>query len=314
MKWLSRNLFIVVILAAIPIQTAEAAPPESSFSSLSVQAEIPRSGHLMGFGFNSLWMESSGDHLVRVDATNNGVTDIHIKGATGAYRSVGIGEGAVWVADCGSKVVYKVDPNANKVVKEISTEFYGCEDVMIAVGEGSLWMITEIGDTTLTRFNAESGAVEANISLPSGSAGIVVDYGSVWVTGYQKSELYRIDPKTNTVRSTISLHRSPRFLASGEGSVWVLTQADGTVQRIDGQTGKLTATIETGVANILGDIATGGGYVWLSLPGVPVAQIDPKTNALIRKFKDGSRIGYVCFGAGSLWLSGASIRRIQPPS
>jgi DNA-binding beta-propeller fold protein YncE len=101
---------------------------------------------------------------------------------------------------------------------------------------------------------------------------------------YQKSELYQINPKTNAITSTIPLHRSPRFLASGEGSIWVLTRGDGTVQRIDGQTGKLTATIETGGAGTLGDIATGGGYVWVSLPGTPVAQIDPKTNMLIRKF------------------------------
>jgi DNA-binding beta-propeller fold protein YncE len=127
----------------------------------------------------------------------------------------------------------------------------------------------------------------------------VVDYGSVWVTGYQKSELCQIDPKTNTITSTVSLHRSPRFLASGEGSIWVLTRGDGTVQRIDGQTGKLIATIETGGAGTLGDIATGGGYVWVSLPGSPVAQIDPKTNTLIRKFK-GPGFGYIRFGAGTL--------------
>jgi DNA-binding beta-propeller fold protein YncE len=167
----------------------------------------------------------------------------------------------------------------------------------------------------LTRFNAESGAVQANISLPSGSAGVVVDYGSVWVTGYEKSELYRIDPKTNTITSIIPLHQSPHFLASGEGSIWVLTQGDGTVQRIDGQTGKLTATIETGEAGCCGDIATGGGYVWMSMPGMPVAQIDPKTNTLIRKFMGSfGEHPRLRFGPGSLWVSGTIIRRIQPPN
>ena len=143
----------------------------------------------------------------------------------------------------------------------------------------------------------------------------MVDYGSVWVTGYEKSELYRIDPKTNIITSIIPLNQTPRFLASGEGSIWVLTQGDGTVQRIDGQTGKVTATIETRAAGGGGDIATGGGYVWMSMPGIPVAQIDPKTSTLIRKFVGGIGFGdAIRYGAGSLWVSGSSIHGIQPPN
>jgi DNA-binding beta-propeller fold protein YncE len=166
----------------------------------------------------------------------------------------------------------------------------------------------------LTRFNADSGALEANVSLPSSSAGVAVDYGSVWVTGTEKSELYQIDPKTNTIKSLIRLDRLPRYLASGDGSIWVLTQGANTVQRIDGQTGKLTATIELGWPGHGGDITTGGGYVWVSLTGMPVAQIDPKTNTLIRKFVERSMGDSIRFGAGSLWVSGSSIRRFQPPN
>jgi hypothetical protein len=81
------------------------------------------------------------------------------------------------------------------------------------------------------------------------------------------------------------------------------------------QTGKLTATIETGAAGIGGDITTGGGYVWMSMPGMPVAQIDPKTNTLIRKFTGGFGFGdAIRYGAGSLWVSRSSIHRIQPPN
>jgi streptogramin lyase len=273
----------------MPAEATESTLLDQSMDSLTVQAEIHRGGDFMAFGFDSLWM-MSGLGLARVDASNNSVMDNQLDSALGVYRGVAVGEGAVWVPDCGGKLVYKVDPHANTVVKRISAECYGSEG-SIGVGEGAAWVVTEVGDRTLTRFNAESGAVEAKISLPSSSAGVTVDYGSVWVTGDEKSELYQINPKTNTITSTIPLHRSPRFLASGEGSVWVLTQGDGTVQRVDGQTGKLTATIETGAAGSGGDITTGGGYVWMSMPGMPVAQIDPKTNTLIRKFTGGFGFG-----------------------
>jgi hypothetical protein len=88
------------------------------------------------------------------------------------------------------------------------------------------------------------------------------------------------------------------------------------VQRIDGKAGKLTATIETGRAGVeWADMTTGGGYVWLSTTGMPVAQIDPKTNTLIHKFMGGFGFGEaIRYGAGSLWVSGSSIHRIQPPN
>ena len=139
--------------------------------------------------------------------------------------------------------------------------------------------------------------------------------GSVWVTSVIHGELYRISPKTNSVVATIKLHRLPRFLTAGEGSIWVLNQSDGTVQRIDGTSGELLATVETGLAGSGGDIACGGNYVWVSSHGTPVAQIDPKTNLLVREFK-GWGIGMgdaIRYGGGSLWVSGSAIHRFEAP-
>ena len=155
----------------------------------------------------------------------------------------------------------------------------------VGVGEDSVWAVTE--NDTLTRINANSGEVEAKISLPDDGASVVVDFGSAWVTSTFKDELYRVDPKTNAVAATIPLNRYPRFIASGAGSIWVLNQGDGTVQRVDPNTNKVTATIKIGRSAIGGDIATGGGYVWVSMQGTPVAQINPKNNILAHKFSGG---------------------------
>ena len=84
------------------------------------------------------------------------------------------------------------------------------------------------------------------ISLPSRSSGVIVAFGSVWVTGTGNDELYRVDPTTQ-IAATIELRSDPRSLAEGEGSVWVFNEGDGTVQRIDGKRGNLVATIQTGV-------------------------------------------------------------------
>jgi streptogramin lyase len=234
----------------------------------------------------------------------------------GEYRGITSGEGAVWLPDVGSQTIFKIDPQKNQVITKISAELYVSEG-SIGVGEGSVWAVTGIGNTQrLRRYNAESGAEEAEISLPSASSGVVVDFGSVWITGTGKSELYKVDPKATKIVATIPLHREPRFLSSGEGSVWVLNQGDGTVQRIDGRSGQLVATIEANAAGGGGDISVGGGFVWVGTHAVPVIQIDPRTNSVRGKFMPPTGVymgDAIRYGGGSLWVSGTSILRIKPP-
>jgi DNA-binding beta-propeller fold protein YncE len=205
------------------------------------------------------------------------------------------------------------------VVRQLAVDFYDSEG-SIGVGEDAVWIVAagEKFHAVLTRFNSETGALEANIPLEQGSIAALVDFGSVWVTNNQTNELYRIDPKTNSVVSATSLHERPRFLASGEGAIWVLNQGDATVQRVDGKTGTVVATIET-VSGYRGggEIVVGGGYVWVTLTGdldtYPVVQIDPKTNTLLRMFKGYGMGDAIRYGAGSLWVSGSNIFRIKPP-
>ena len=304
------NLCTLVLAVMLMPMPAEAAA-RGDLKDIIVQAKIPKGGDFMGFGFGSLWMMSIGS-LIRVNPVDNSFIEIGIKESFGRYRGVGIGEGAVWIPDVGTDIVYKVDPNSNEVVGQIPAQMIGSEG-SIGIGEGAIWVVSEI-DGTLIRFDAESGMQETTIVLPSSGAGVVVDYGSVWVTSDRADELYQIDPNTNTIVSVLPLHQSPRFIASGENSIWVLNQGDGSVQRIDGETGKLIATIEAGLAGNGGDITTGGGYVWVTTPEVPLAQIDPKTNSLVGKFGTYGMGDAIRYGAESLWISGPSIFRIQPPS
>lgn len=304
------NLYTLIFVVILMPKPAEAEDP-GDLKDIIVQAEIPKGGDFMGFGFDSLWMMSIGS-LIRVNPGDNSFIEIGIEESYGRYRGIGIGEGAVWIPDVGTDIVYKVDPNRNEVVGQIPAQMLGSEG-SIGVGEGAIWVVSEV-EGTLIRFDAASGVEQAAIALPSTGAGVIVDYGSVWVTSDRANELYQIDPKTNTIVSVLPLHRSPRFIASGENSIWVLNQGDGSVQRIDGETGKLTATIEAGLSGSGGDITTGGGYVWVTSPQVPLAQIDPKTNSLVDKFGAYGMGDAIRYGGGSLWISGPSIFRIKPPS
>ena len=304
-------LLLIVNELLLPARAAEELPVDK----LEIQAKIPHSGDFMGFGFDSLWM-MSGAKMLRVNAKDNSEVLIKVPGAGGNYRGIAIGKDAIWVPDTASKTIYKLDPGSNSVTAKIPCDFYDSEG-SIGVGYGSIWIVAtgEKFQAILSRYNSVSGVLEATIPLERGSISAWADYGSIWVTNNEKGRLYRIDPQKNSIADDIALHERPRFLTSAEGSIWVLNQSDGTVQRIDGKTGKLLATIETEPGGRGGgDIAGGGGYVWVTLKGnYPVIQIDPRTNSVKRAFKG---IGFgdaIRYGANSLWVSGSHIFRIKAP-
>jgi streptogramin lyase len=283
---------------------------------LTVEAEFPFVTDYTtstGFGFGSFW-GSHGDTLLRVDGADNSVTQIGLDGGTARQRGIVVGEGAVWVPDAGKGVIFKVDPASNAVVAMFSAQMLSTQGI-IGAGEGSVWVVTaENLEKTLTRFDARTGSVEAKIALPSSAAGVMVAYGSVWVTGPVNGELYQIDPQTNTIISTTKVNQTPKLLTSGADSIWVLNLGDGTVQRIDPTSAKVEATIDTGVDSNTGEIGFGGGYVWVSAPRVAAAvQIDPATNTVVRRYTGKATSGLVRFGSGSLWIWTNTIQRLALP-
>ena len=298
----SRFLIAVAFLLPLPLM--------ATGEKLVVKAEFAREGEFIAFGYDALWM-MKGHNLVRVAAADNSVTDTVIEGTTGEFRGVAVGEGAVWIPDSGARRVFKVDPATRKVVSSFDAAMFGFQG-SIGVGDGSVWIVTVGKPPVLTRFSAATGAEEASIPLPAAGFGVVAAHGSVWLTSPNKNVVYRVDAKTNALVATIPVGKQPRFIASGEDSIWVFNKGDGSVQRIDGKTGAVVATIDAKLRGLNGDIAVGGGYVWVSVNILTVGQIDPTTNTLVRRF-DSESFLQVRYGAGSLWGSGTVIRRTEAP-
>jgi len=312
-------------LSTLGLSWAQDTTQSQSPTELAVQATLPRSGYDLGAGFDSLWMMSDG-RLARVDVRDNTISDIELPGAeadvalpdVARYRGIAVGEGAVWVTDLGNSVIYKVDPQTNALALTIPTDVFG-NGGSIGIGEGAIWVVTfDNHDKTLTRYNAQSGAVEARIALPQPGKGVVVCYGAVWVTAANRAELYRIDPGANRIVSTTALHDRSPLIGAGEDSIWIAFEKDGVAQRIDARSGAVIATIATGASDMESDggIAIGGDFVWIITRSSLIARIDPKTNALAGRFKaqSGTVVGRrLRYAAGSLWISGGSIFRIKAP-
>ena len=320
-RFVARNRLVVGFLTAFLLGLASAVA-EQPARQLRIETQFPKRPDYMCVGFGSLWMMSDPENnpkLMRIALADNTVVAIPLGHVSGEYHRTTIGEGAVWVTEYSGQTIYKIDPKSNLIVMTISADFpeVGNAPPEIGVGEGSVWAITgSISDPVLRRYSAQTGAEQATIQLPSSNArGVIVDFGSIWIGGSSEVALYRIDPATDQIIATIDLHSRPISLTSGEGSVWV-REVDGTVQRFDGGSGKLLATFATEAEGKYGDIAVGGGSVWINSLRVALIQIDPQTNSQRPMFVSPSDtfMGFtIAYGGGSLWLGGSAVFRIKPP-
>jgi len=279
----------------------------SSLSELPIVARIavPAGPAWLETGFGSVWLTKIKIKTVfRIDpATNRIVAKIRV--GSNPELGIGVGFGFAWVPDTKDRTLTQIDPQNNKVVRVIPVNLPEDSEGSIGVGEGSLWVLTNEGGTDsgiLSRIDPVSGHTIANIPVKPKSRAVTVAFGAVWVSGTDSGCVLRVDPKTNTVVAEIAVHAKPRFLAGGEGSVWVLSQSDGTLARIDPATNKVAATIPVGVPGDGGDLSIGERYVWVSAEGVPLSQIDPSTNAVIRQFAGGKRDDTLRVGFGSAWI------------
>jgi len=210
------------------------------------------------------------------------------------------GFGSIWVPNCGDKTVSRIDVKTNTVVATIPVGPAASEGG-IAASPDAIWLVTD-AKGTLSRIDPAANKVSAEVAIAANSAAVHYGEGAVWVTTPEKNLLTRVDPKTNAVTATIDVGPGPRFLTTGAGSVWTLNQGDGTVSRVDAKTAKLVTNIEVGVPGGGGEIAFGAGHVWATVFQIPLSEIDPGKNQVVRQWV-GAGGDSVRVGHGSVWLS-----------
>jgi virginiamycin B lyase len=294
---------------AIDARAAEAAigSRQQPLSALPIveRVKVPAGPAWLETGFGSVWLSKINSKAVlRIDpATNKVIATIAV--GSKPELGIGIGLGFVWIADTHDHSLIQIDPNTNQIVRKIAVNIPKETEGSIGVGEDSIWILTNEGGTesaTLSRLDAVSGKIVANIPVKPQSHAALVAFGSVWVTSTGSGSVTRVDPRTNAVTAEIPVHAAPRFMAGGEGSLWVLSQGDGSLARIDPGTNRVTATIDVGVPGEGGDLSIGENYVWVSAERIPLSQIDPRSNRLMRQFAGGHLDDTLRVGFGSAWI------------
>lgn len=210
------------------------------------------------------------------------------------------GFGSVWVPNCGDKTMSRIDIKTNTVTATVPVGPADSEGGVTA-SDDAVWMITDPAGK-LAKIDPGTNAVVATVDVPAGSASVIFGDGALWVTTPKTNRLTRVDAKTGKVTDSIETGPGPRFATFGAGSVWTLNQGDGTVSRVDAKTRKLVANIECGIPGGGGELAFGFGHVWATTFQIPITEIDPKTNAVIRQWI-GAGGDSIRAGNGSVWLS-----------
>jgi streptogramin lyase len=145
--------------------------------------------------------------------------------------------------------------------------------------------------------------VSGEFPMPPGALAVRAGLGAIWVTSPSTDELLHVDPVSGEVVAEIKVGAHPRFLAVGEGSVWTMNQEAGTVSRVDPISDQEVATIDLGEPVRGGDIAVGGGLVWLRGSGTLLAKIDPASNQIVARYGPNAGSGGVAANADAVWAT-----------
>jgi virginiamycin B lyase len=262
---------------------------------------------------DGIWVTSGSKNTVhRLDAKTNTVVaavEVGKKPCSGLVAAFG----SLWVPNCIDQTVSRIDMKTNKVVATLSVGPAHSEGGLAANAD-SIWILSD-PKGILSRIDPATNRVVAEIQVPPGSFVCVLgEDGAIWAVSTEKSLVVRVDPKTNLITDRVAVGPQPLFTAAGGGAIWTLNQGDGTVSRIDVKTRKLVTSIDIGAPGTGGEIAFGENYVWVTVFEIPLTQIDPETNRVVKQWfgpgGDAVRVGH-----GSVWLSNIrqeNIWRLSP--
>lgn len=301
---------IALLLAAAASAQRQPPPPKPGVSIPGVRREMSTLKPIAVFPAegtpdwqvitdDAVWVTNGPKNTVhRLDPKSNTVAAVVTVGKR-PCSGLAAAFGSIWVPNCGDKTVSRIDMKTNAVTETIAIGPAESEGG-IAASADAVWLVTD-KKGVLSRIDPATNKVTAEVVVPAGSAGVTFGEGFVWVTTPPTNQLTRVDPKTNAVM-TVDVGPKPRFVTAGAGSAWTLNQGDGTVSRVDAKTGKLIANIEVGIPGGGGELAFGNGHVWATAFQIPISEIDPARNAVVKQwFGDGG--DSIRVGHGSIWLS-----------
>jgi YVTN family beta-propeller protein len=236
------------------------------------------------------------------------VSSVAIPGDSCAALDTGFG--AAWTATCSGDGLARIDPATGAVTTVDLGAVIPDSEASIGVGEGAVWVVVEGNPRRLLRVDPTTMAIAASYDIPGSPTAVRAGLGAVWVSDPTKSLVHRVDPATGAIAATISVGKQPQFIVVGEGSLWTMDQNSGTISRVDPATNSVSATIRLGETIQGGDIAVGGGSIWLRGSRTLLFQIDPATNEIVARYGPSAGSGSVAADESAVWITAHDVTTI----
>ncbi len=260
-------------------------------------------------GKSYAFVTSIGKGIGRFDIQTGVLMDsVEIPGET--CEALDVGFGAVWTATCSGAALARIDEVTGHVALIELPERIPEPEASVGAGEGAVWIIVGGVARTLVRVSPVANAVTGTFSMPAGATAVRAGFGAIWITIPKKNILLRVNSADGTVATEIPVGGQPQFLAVGEGAVWVMNQLDGTISRVDPTTNTVVATVDFGEPIDGGDIAVGGGSVWVRGSRTLLARIDPATNTIADRYIPRVGSGSVAADDSAVWITAHDVRTI----
>ena len=250
-----------------------------------------------------------GSGIGRFDGTTGALIDsFMIPGGT--CEAMDAGFDAAWTATCGRPGLVRIDAATGTLTAvEIGGQMPEAE-ASIGVGEGAVWMVVKGLPRELVRVDPATNLVTGRFPIPGAPTAVRAGLGGVWVSDPQEHVIHHVDPVSGAIVASIEVGGQPQFLAVGEGAVWTMNQSAGTISRIDPATDAVVAEIELGETVRGGDIAVGGGFLWLRGSRTLLFQIDPATNEIVHRYGPSAGSGSVAADSTAVWITAHDILAI----
>jgi YVTN family beta-propeller protein len=204
-------------------------------------------------GFGAVFVANTDGTLTRFDPSTLEFTNYPNSG----YRSVAVGEGAIWTV--GSHGLVHVN-REGRVVRAVSP--VGFSPFGVVTGGGAVWVLDD-KLRSLWRVDPRTDRVMKRIRLGFDPGGVAFGRGRVWVTDNGGDAVVEIDPAADRIVRSIPVGDGPIGVAVGEGSVWTADYLDGTVSRVDPGSGRVITTATVG--RYPTSIAVGEGGAWVAV-------------------------------------------------
>jgi len=276
-------------------------------NAIAIQASPAPDFIVLGEAF--AFVTGVGKGIGRFDLQSGALVDsVEVPGET--CEALDVGFGAVWTATCKGAALARIDEATGRVTLIELPERIPEPEASVGAGEGAIWIIVGGAARTLVRVSPVMNAVTGSFPMPTEATAVRAGLGAIWITIPKKSTLLRVNPADGTVATEIPVGRGPQFLAVGEGAVWVINQVDGTISRVDPSTNTVVATIDFGEPIRGGDIAVGGGSVWVRGSRTLLARIDPATNTILDRYIPEVGSGSVAADDDAVWITAHDVKTI----